>query len=492
MEGKRPYIIGLSASLRNARFGVGSRALRLEIAACRSERELRNFLSTEASFCVDEFVRAGRNRGLSFDQIYRNYQRRKGERGLSNSEAALVAGMWGAKQAGADVEHISLDSVFGARASEENRRSLRNALDRASGVLLSGPVYFGDRGSLAEDFVRFVREDHLRGANSAPKVYAGISVGAKRNGGQETTLIYQMIDMSACGFLAVGNDAKSTSQYGGTVWAGDVGTMAGDKYGLMTAIGTGRRLADVSRIVETGSRVQTGRKPRIAVWLLQDKNGRGRHILDSRVRHALQETADVTILDFTRQTPRRCIACDICPSQVGPDEEYRCIIRDPEDLFLRQHNDILGYDGIVVAGYSGRCVREITSVYQRFIERTRYIRRGEYALSNTLVIPLVFEEVGARDSLSLRMLTSMIRHNTILHGPVVVNIWRDNMLNLEEALGELKGFAQTAALLARGKGALQENPENCLYNPVGYELSREHLSENISRRRRFIQNRSRP
>ena len=49
---------------------------------------------------------------------------------------------------------------------------------------------------------------------------------AKRNGGQETTLVYQLIDMINLNMLGVGNDSASTSQYGGTVVAGDVGTMA--------------------------------------------------------------------------------------------------------------------------------------------------------------------------------------------------------------------------------------------------------------------------
>ena len=38
-------------------------------------------------------------------------------------------------------------------------------------------------------------------------------------------MIYQLHDMMDLGFLGVGNDYETTSQYGGTGHAGDIGTM---------------------------------------------------------------------------------------------------------------------------------------------------------------------------------------------------------------------------------------------------------------------------
>ena len=72
---------------------------------------------------------------------------------------------------------------------------LKAALRRADGILLSTPVYFGDRSSLSQRFIETIRSDAALCRDLAGRIYAGLAVGAKRNGGQETTLIYQMMDM---------------------------------------------------------------------------------------------------------------------------------------------------------------------------------------------------------------------------------------------------------------------------------------------------------
>ncbi len=90
-------------------------------------------------------------------------------------------------------------------------------------IIVSSPVYFGDRGSLVQSLFEFIESDPLLRQDMAGKIYGGLAVGAKRNGGQETTLIYQMLDMLDMGLLAVGNGHETTAQYGGTAKAGDVG-----------------------------------------------------------------------------------------------------------------------------------------------------------------------------------------------------------------------------------------------------------------------------
>ena len=73
--------------------------------------------------------------------------------------------------------------------------TLKEHILSADAILISGPVYFGDRGSLVQALIEFISsdteiKDHLEG-----KLYGAIAVGAKRNGGQDTQLIYQLIDM---------------------------------------------------------------------------------------------------------------------------------------------------------------------------------------------------------------------------------------------------------------------------------------------------------
>ncbi|MGF7473839.1 hypothetical protein WFJ45_24230, partial [Salmonella enterica subsp. enterica serovar Minnesota] len=63
------------------------------------------------------------------------------------------------------------------------------------------------------------------------------------------------------------------------------------------------------------------------------------------------------------------------------------------DLFARRHTQLMGADAVVLAAYSPVDRGSVRSVYQRFMERTRYLRRDDYVYSNVLTAPLVFSEV---------------------------------------------------------------------------------------------------
>src|SRR5262249_37055405 len=207
-----------------------------------------------------------------------------------------------------------------------------------------------------------------------------------------TTLIYQLIDATNMNMLAVGNDTETTSQYGGTAVAGDVGTMYSDGYGLKTSIGTGRRVARIARMLDVGGRHRTRDRVRINVWLLQDtRDHRGRTLMLKLAKELLQiqPGVEVAVLDFTEEKIYRCIACDICPIRVGAATEYRCIIEADSDLFRAQHQELIDADAILIGAYSPIDRRAVRSVYQRFTERTRYWRRDEYLIGDRLIAPLV-------------------------------------------------------------------------------------------------------
>ena len=50
---------------------------------------------------------------------------------------------------------------------------------------------------------------------------------SERNGGQETTLIFQALDFLNMGCKVIGNGHDTTAQYGGTLVAGDIGKVIG-------------------------------------------------------------------------------------------------------------------------------------------------------------------------------------------------------------------------------------------------------------------------
>lgn len=467
-----PRILGVSCSLRNARFGYGSDALVTELHQLPDKDALQKYLEDQSKARLDAFEKAGRTDGLPFDEIYRNLRRAKTDRGLSNSEAALAAGLWGALQEGAEIVHCGLSRYFPMNGSAQDLDDLREKICESDALLVSGPIYFGDRGSLAQEFFEFIRDDPDCRQHVRDRLYAGIAVGAKRNGGQETTLIYQMLDMINLNALAVGNDSETTSQYGGTAKAGDVGTLFEDDYGIQTSIGTGRRIARVAGILERGDAGKLEGPTRIAVWLLQDSaSHQGRDIIQRLCRETESQVPEVRfdIHDFTESEIWRCIACDVCPVEPGPPADYRCIIKAPNDAFRTHHQTLIDTDAVLVAAYSPSDRHDLNSAYQRFIERTRYLRRDDYLIGDRLSAPLVISGLSARQNLHIRMTTSMVRHHQILHHPLIGMEGDDGILNWDALLDQAVSFARNAQRVTIGR--LSAPSHENTYNPVGYYIS---------------------
>lgn len=105
-------VLGISASLRNARHGRGSDQLVSEIACLDSTEALACYLAQQTRLMVEDLIAAGRAEGKPFDEIYKTLRRMAGDRGLSNSEAVLAAALWGASREGAEIDHLSLGVHF--------------------------------------------------------------------------------------------------------------------------------------------------------------------------------------------------------------------------------------------------------------------------------------------------------------------------------------------------------------------------------------------
>jgi multimeric flavodoxin WrbA len=466
-------ILGLSGSLRNARFRLGSRSLAKELEGIETEKDLTAYLVTQTKIRADDFLEAGLASGTPFDEVYRALHKRRFERGLSNSEAATAAALWAAHRAGAQISHIALAEHFPPNGPVREPKRLAAALRAADGIIVSSPVYFGDRGSLVQGLFEFIASDPRLKQDMAGKIYGGLAVGAKRNGGQETTLIYQMLDMLNMGFLAVGNGHETTAQYGGTAKAGDVGTFASDQYGLETCIGTGRRVA---RTVLMKSLNRNGAtltdKLSIHLWLVQDsEDGKGhRYFQDwAKELHDRDPSVSVRIFDAVNDEVVRCIACEVCPTHLGNTSEYRCIVTSADDFFVKHHVELLDADAILIAAYSPENRTAIKSVYQQFIERTRYLRRDNYVFEDLLVSPFVVSHIEARQNLHIRMATSMIRHHTVLNRPIIAFESEGRVMNAAAVAKDSELFvARSRELLV---GRYLQSKEGTEYRPVGYQIS---------------------
>ena len=473
---ERPRILGIAASLRNARRQRGAQGLIDELMAIPDKEKLLEYLRSEGQLQLQNYVTAGRKEGLPFDRIYLNLRKVRTSHGLSNSEVALAAALWAVAQTGCEIDYVSLSDFFTSTNDIQKADELLDKLLAADGWLLSTPVYFGDRGSLAQGMLDLVRAHPELHEQFRRKVYAGIAVGAKRNGGQETTLIYQLFDMINYGLLGVGNDSDTTAQYGGTGHAGDIGQMPKDDYGLNTSMGTGRRIAHVTGMNKLGLSTELEGNARVMFWVLQDRDDLAMNYVRGLVSR-FENRIDATIIRITDHTIRRCIACDICPSEVDIDQVYRCIIRHRRDDHMgKLHEHFFSHDAIVPVVYSSLDSRDMVSNYQRFIERTRYLRRGDYVFTDCLTAPLVLEDMGALQNMHMRMATSLLRHHTVLAAPMVDYRRNGEFLNTAQVDARFTRFVDLARILAAGRLKQFANgnaPGVTKYNPVGYVLSSE-------------------
>ncbi|MEL0083713.1 MAG: NAD(P)H-dependent oxidoreductase [Gammaproteobacteria bacterium] len=472
-------VLGISGSLRNTRYGAGSQKLVRELSTIETKTDLTEYLQRQTRICAEEFISAGLNNDLPFDQVYQNLQKRKGDKGLSNSEAALAAGLWGALQEGALIEHIGLAPFFPMNGKPQDLEKLKRIILESDAFLISGPVYFGDRSSIVQAFIEFLSNDAELREHCVGKIYAGIAVGAKRNGGQETQLIYQLIDMCNLNMLAVGNSHATSAQYGGTVMAGDVGTAWNDDYGLETSIGTGKRVAQVG-LSRSNSRSLTLRgKTRIGIWLVQDSyDHKGLTNISNWIDNFGHPDVDYQILDLTGQEIYRCIACDLCPTHHAAAEEYACIITSRRDFFVQQHVNLVNVDAVLLAAYSPINRQQVISVYQQFMERSRYLRRGNYLLGDRLVAPLVITELNANQNLHIRMMTSLIRHHAIVHHPLIAVENLGEIINEPFFVNQFESFSREAIDLTKARlNRDVKHADGTWYNPIGYHISAERNDE---------------
>jgi multimeric flavodoxin WrbA len=477
----KPVIIGIAGSLRNARWGAGSKEIVNELLQCSTEAELKQYLIDQGELHLEHFIKSNESRGIDFSELSKTISKSTGNRGLSNTEIALAAALWASAQSGCEIKHISLNEYFPNSGIVRRAEELKDLLKSADGFLVSTPVYLGDRSSLVQDLVNFIRTDAQLYTELQNKVYAGIAVGAKRNGGQETALMYQLLDMINMGLLGVGSDGDTVAQYGGTGYAGDVGTMARDEYGLLLSMGTGLRIAQVAHLVKLGKTACLQGKVRVMFWVLQDKHKKALNFVRD-LTNKFSEHIEAKIFDLTDEYMSRCLACDICPTGIGLDSEYRCFVKSNRDIMNKLHQDFLEQDAIIPVAYSSDNLEGMTSNYQRFIERTRYLRRANYTIADLVTAPLVLEDIGTLENMHVRMVSAFLRHIPILTEPMVAYLQDGKLLNYAQISDKFSRFIDKAKLLTIGRlvnTVSSGKIPDYQYNPVGYIISAEKIKQDL-------------
>ncbi len=338
---------------------------------------------------------------------------------LTNTELAAGAALLAAKGEKCTVEFFPLASLFPRREEslvewdarllglpdemthydflgmdQDLKRKLIRQVREADGIIFSSPVYFGDRSSVSNKIMQIAAEQNLlRG-----KVVGCLSAGAKRNGGQETTNLFLLNEAINLGAYAVGNGPKC-SQYGGTVVAGDAGTAATDRLGLESCYGTGKRVAQCATLFHCAPIKSTPRRKLLALVTMDTP----KRLLARTLHDYFQEIKGIhpeiefTTLQLLDGHIERCIACNICPiPELIQRDSYGCIINSKRDLMRSARESLLEADGILIAGLNLKDMSSVLYRYQAFTERTRFVRRNDFELTNVPIAGFTLEETGAR------------------------------------------------------------------------------------------------
>ncbi|MFC1851855.1 flavodoxin family protein [candidate division CSSED10-310 bacterium] len=411
---------------------------------------------------------------------------------ISNSDILAGSALLAMRLHGAEIDYFPLVKLFPHREtkvdyaagqsvdyflsasdtlsiSEVHLAEMIQRIEAADGVVLVSPTYFGDRSSVANKLLQISAIKNML----QDKVFGVCSVGAKRNGGQETTIIYSLLEALNQNALIVGN-GPPTSQYGGTAVGGGKGTVVSDNWGLETAFGTGRRVAHVCEILQEAGNDRLSRPPRITILVTIDNADK---MLDSFLRHYIDKSlkhlphVDFRIENILDLSIYRCQGCDKCPNEdvlmPGGQVTKGCAIRDSEDSMDNIRSILLESDGIIIAGLNVKQHDQLFYRYQVLIERTRYIRRNNFELTDKLITAFCLNQVGARTNpfLSMKTVTSYIRHNAIMHKPIEVFLHEGKVI--DSNYDDLFHFVQYAEKIALGRTRAQYLSTEYIANGIG-------------------------
>jgi multimeric flavodoxin WrbA len=490
MDSEPPTVVGIAGSIRN----------RAGLEAVEGVDE-----TVSGETLLDE-IRGLEDRDIYHDEFLGEIKPRiqalaqSDTQVITNSDALVLTALYGAKGT-ADVEfhkltdYVGLDQSYAdTHIDSRDFAPLVDVLERADGIILGSPVYFGDRSSLVHSFINFAAERDLL----QDMVVGTVSCGSKRNGGQETTNIYALFENLTHGAIIVGNGPK-TCQYGGTGWGGDIGDVATDDFGLETSMGTGLRISSVAQTV-AASRSITEREAdqetpdpfKVGVLVTRENDGYLQATLQQKIDEIDVEGVEFNVIDFTQAFIQACIGCDVCPTPGKVEEitdegqDYKCIIdedldadRWSEDDLQDLHHQLMANDALVVAamdtGDDG-----IADVYQALLERTRYIRRDDWRLHNVPLAAYVVKTPGRPSTFPIKIMTSWMRHNTIVHPPIVhttfdldadAPIDQTTAAELEtyynqKSTDRLERFVESARRISAASNLL--GPDTLSYKATGY------------------------
>jgi multimeric flavodoxin WrbA len=113
------------------------------------------------------------------------------------------------------------------------------------GIVIGTPVYMGLMSGMCKNFLDRLAMMRTKDFALGGKVFGAVAVGGIRNGGQDAT-VQALNNIMLCQDMIVVGDGKPTAHWGATLLNDGKDDISTDTFGLATAKGVGRRVAEVA------------------------------------------------------------------------------------------------------------------------------------------------------------------------------------------------------------------------------------------------------
>ncbi len=332
-------------------------------------------------------------------------------------------------------------------------------------IILITPVYFGDKSSVANKLFHLA-SSHFNFLEN--KFFSTVTIGAKRNGGQETSSVFALYEALGLGAHIIGS-GPPVSQYGATLVAGDRSSVLTDSYGFSLL----KALADnVSRFSNYNANSTTISQKIKSTILFVDKPASD-HVhslvtnqIKSLMSSDLYEFNDLPLYDYAYQ---RCIACNVCPPKLVRESEnystdsYGCIFQSDTDDLRIIHSKLV--DSSIVFIIANSSMHNSINRYQSFLERTRYLRRDDFMWTNKIIIPVVSVSADEYHNsiLPVKIMSAFMRHNSVITSPLSILYSDDHILSSNKSCFDESRILNLSFYLKSGFASIEAS-----YKSFGY------------------------
>ena len=356
---------------------------------------------------------------------------------ITSADVAAAAVLLGAKTAGA---HISVVDALTVIHQAGRRHEFESTVAKADGCCFVSSIRFGSPSST---LLAFLSELARTDSELSMKPAGVCSVGARRNGGQDTANTLTAWRLHMLGMLLVG-EGPPFGQSGGVLEARYPMDAFRDEDGIESCVRVGSRIHRAIALSRSNRNV----RPSNLLFLCADPDAFGHASAVVNALSLQSQVPSITVLNLSEYEFELCKGCRTCPT--GEPSGYRCCILDG---FTTIHEALMVSDGIVFCIGAPASLAE-SRVWRRFMERTRYLRRSGYALADRIAsLALVFGQHCASPEL-LAFLPFIFKHDMLLRGPP---------MSLEEFGNVPKGLAEFIELCEKSKWIRTNKPSKLLY-----------------------------